>query len=227
MTQTGLHVFYNKSRARDSKILQEKKVRVYSWASAEVADPNMARHTGDMPGYMRQIGWSASMRYSLLFPTAFMWRHFSNEEFWTALQKVGAVKRNEQPNFCLIEKVMRAFAGAGVSCHGGLFYSGSVLTEYRFGDAAKPAQWKKCRADEDFIAREIMSLKVMWHVAGKLKKSFDNLQKEPSRRLGTASDESVMEASFFDRIDWEATQRGTAPPAFVPGPNCVTERGAF
>ena len=53
------------------------------------------------------------------------------------------------------------------------------------------------------------------------------LQKEPSRRLGTASDESVMEASFFDRIDWEATQRGTAPPAFVPGQNCVTERGAF
>ena len=155
-----------------------QKSRIQTW-----------RDTGDMPGYMRQIGWSASVRYSWLFPTAFMWRHFSNEEFWTALQKVGAVKRNQQPNFCLIEKVMRAFAGAGVSCHGGLFYSGSVLTEYRFGNAAKPAQWQKCRADEDFIAREIMSLKVMGHVAGKLKKSFDNLQKEPSRQCWKACTE--------------------------------------
>ena len=45
------------------------------------------RDTRDMPGYMRQIGWEDSMRYSWLFPIAFIWRHFSNEEFWTALQK--------------------------------------------------------------------------------------------------------------------------------------------
>ena len=34
-----------------------------------------------------------------------------------------------------------------------------------------------------------MSLKVMWHVAGKLKKSFDNLQKEPSRQCWKACTE--------------------------------------
>ena len=38
------------------------------------------RDTRDMPGYMRQIGWEDSMRYSWLFPIAFIWRHFSNEE---------------------------------------------------------------------------------------------------------------------------------------------------
>ena len=38
------------------------------------------RDTADMPAYMRQIGWNASMHYSCLFPIAFMWRHFSNEE---------------------------------------------------------------------------------------------------------------------------------------------------
>ena len=48
------------------------------------------RDTGDMPGYMRQIGWNASMRYSWLFPIAFMWRHFSNEELWASLMKNGA-----------------------------------------------------------------------------------------------------------------------------------------
>ena len=49
------------------------------------------RDTRDMPGYMRQIGWEDSMRYSWLFPIAFIWRHFSNEEFWTALQQKKAV----------------------------------------------------------------------------------------------------------------------------------------
>ena len=47
--------------------------RVHTW-----------RDTRDMPGYMRQIGWEDSMRYSWLFPIAFIWRHFSNEEVWTA-----------------------------------------------------------------------------------------------------------------------------------------------
>ena len=37
-----------------------------------------------MLGYTRQIGWEDSMRYSWLFPIAFIWRHFSNEEVWTA-----------------------------------------------------------------------------------------------------------------------------------------------
>ena len=31
------------------------------------------------------------MRHSWLFPIAFVWRHFSNEEFWTALEKKKAV----------------------------------------------------------------------------------------------------------------------------------------
>ena len=43
------------------------------------------RDTRDMQGYMRQIGWEDSMRYSWLSPIAFIWRHFSNEELWTAL----------------------------------------------------------------------------------------------------------------------------------------------
>ena len=52
------------------------------------------RGTRDMPGYMRQIGWEDSMRYSWLFPIAVIWRHFSNEEFWTALQQQKAVLQN-------------------------------------------------------------------------------------------------------------------------------------
>jgi len=143
---------------------------------------------------MRQIGWSASMRYSWLFPIAFMWRHFSNEQFWSALQKLGAVKENQQPNFSLVEKVMRSFAGAGVSCHGGVFYSGSALTAYRCGNAAKLAQWRECKADEDFIAREIISLKVMWYVAGKFKQSYDTLQKQPSRQCWKACTEEFLAA---------------------------------
>ena len=61
------------------------------------------RDTRDMPGYMRQIGWEDAMRYSWLFPIAFIWRHFSNEEFWTALQKTKAVLQNQRPNFACME----------------------------------------------------------------------------------------------------------------------------
>ena len=61
------------------------------------------RDTRDMPGYMREIGWEDSMRYSWLFPIAFIWRHFSNEEFWTALQKKKAVLQNQRPNFACME----------------------------------------------------------------------------------------------------------------------------
>ena len=66
------------------------------------------RDTRDMPGYMRQIGWEDSMRYSWLFPIAFVWRHFSNEEFWTALQKKKAVLQNQRPNFACMENKMRS-----------------------------------------------------------------------------------------------------------------------
>ena len=183
-TGRGLEIARSLKRKKLEPIPERvRKSRIQTW-----------HDTGDMPAYMRQIGWNASMRYSWLVPAAFMWRHFSNEEFWNALQKVDAVKTNQLPNFSMIEKVMRAFEGEGVSYHGGLFYSGAALTEYRFGSAAMPARWQKCRADQDFTAKEIMSLKVMWHVAGNFKKSYDSLQKQPSRQCWKACTKEFVEA---------------------------------
>ena len=60
------------------------------------------RDTADMGAYMRQIGWKACMRYSWLFPMAFMWRHFSNEEFWASLIAMKAVLVNQLPEFRLV-----------------------------------------------------------------------------------------------------------------------------
>ena len=81
-----------------------------------------------------------------------------------------------------------------LSYHGGLFYSGSALMAYRFGNAAKLAEWQKCQADEDFITKESQSLKVMWYVAGTLKQSFVNLQKQPSRQGWTACTQDFLAA---------------------------------
>eukprot|EP00614_Pseudopedinella_elastica_P001455 CAMPEP_0172590156 /NCGR_PEP_ID=MMETSP1068-20121228/8585_1 /TAXON_ID=35684 /ORGANISM="Pseudopedinella elastica, Strain CCMP716" /LENGTH=477 /DNA_ID=CAMNT_0013385857 /DNA_START=85 /DNA_END=1517 /DNA_ORIENTATION=- len=49
-------------------------------------------------------------------------------------------------------------------------------------------------------------------------KEFINslLQKEPSRRLGSRSDEDVKNAAFFWPIDWVATASLQSAPAFVP-----------
>ena len=63
-----------------------------------------------------------------------------------------------------------------------------------FVNAAKLAEWQKCQADEDFITKEIRSLKVMWYVAGTLKQSFDTLQKQPSRQCWKACTEEFFAA---------------------------------
>ena len=42
------------------------------------------------------------------------------------------------------------------------------------------------------------------------------LQRDPARRLGTASNDELLEAPFFESIDWEATKVGqSAPVSFV------------
>ena len=152
------------------------------------------RDTRDMQGYMRQIGWEDSMRYSWLFPIAFIWRHFSNEEFWTALQKKKAVLQNQQPKFACIENTMRAFAAKGVSYHGGLFYSGSSLTQYRFPSAAKPPDWTDCPKSMDFIAREVLALRIVWHVAETFLSEYDALQSKPTRQCWKACTQAFLEA---------------------------------
>ena len=72
------------------------------------------------------------------------------------------------------------------------FYSGRALTQYRYGSAAKPAKWKKCTDIQDFISKEILALKVMWHVAASLKHSFDSLQAQPSRQLWKACTQGFL-----------------------------------
>ena len=154
------------------------------------------RDTGDMPEYKRQIGWDPSMKYSWLFPITFLWRHFSNPEFWNTLQKLGAVLHNQPPKWTLIEQSMRAFRERDVAYHGGLFYSGSVLTKYRYGSAAKPAEWVHCDGDPslDFVDKEMLALKVMWHVACLLEDKFNSLQRDPTRQCWTACTEGFFTA---------------------------------
>ena len=133
------------------------------------------------------------MRYSWLFPIAFIWRHFSNEECWTALQENKAVLQNQRPNVACMEKTMRDFAAQGVSYHGGVFYSGCSLTQYRFPSAAKPADWSDCPESMDFIAREVLSLKIVWHVAATFRSQYDALQSKPTRQCWKACTEAFLE----------------------------------
>ena len=134
------------------------------------------------------------MRYSWLFPIAFIWRHFSNEEFWSALQKKKAVLQNQRPNFACMENTMRAVAAQGVSDHGGLFYNGSSLTQYRFPSAAKPADWTDCPKSMDFIAREVLALRTVWHVAETFQSEYDALQSKPTRQCWKACTEASLKA---------------------------------
>ena len=69
------------TEGRGLKIARSFKRKSFKPIPGRVAKSRIQtwRDTGDMPGYMRQVGWKDDMRYSWLFPIAFLWRHFSNE----------------------------------------------------------------------------------------------------------------------------------------------------
>ena len=181
---------------RGFNIAKSFKRRLFQPIPTRVAQSQIQtwRDTADMPAYMRQIGWNDRMRYAWLFPIAFTWRRCSNEQFWTALQDMKAVLQNQLPNFALMEEAMRAFQARDVSYHGGLFFSAGALTQYRFGSAEKPGTWITCDSASDFITREIIALKVMWHVARQLEPSFDALQRNPTRQCWKACTEDFLKA---------------------------------
>ena len=60
--------------------------------------------------------------------------------------------------------------------------------------AAKPSKWQKCDASQDFITKEILALKVMWHVASNFKRDYDSLQRYPTRRCWTKCTKDVLAA---------------------------------
>ena len=88
-----------------------------------------------------------------------------------------------------MEKVMRAFKVDKVPYHGGTFYSASSLKKYRWCNVGK---WSECKADQDFISREILASKIMWHVTEDMKQYFDNLQEDPTRQLWKACIENFQ-----------------------------------
>jgi hypothetical protein len=188
-------VCFQRNRGLEIANSFQKKVFQPIPAKIQESDIQTWRDTGDMIAYERQITWTSGTRYSWLFPIAFMWRHFSNEQFWKCLQQIGAVRRNSVPNFDLVETAMREFEKNNVSYHGGVFYSGSVLTHYRFCSAAKPAtKWQKCCKKQDFIAREILALKIMWQVARTFKTQYVTLQRQPTRQCWKACTQDFLSA---------------------------------
>ena len=100
------------------------------------------RDTRDMPAYMRQIGWEDSMRYSWLFPIVFIWRHFSNEEFWIALQKKKGGVAKPATELCLHGKHNARF------CCQGRLLSWWLVLQWSFFDAVSfPQCCKACCLD--------------------------------------------------------------------------------
>ena len=51
---------------------------------------------------------------------------------------------------------------------------------------------RKCKDNQDFISKEILALKVMWHVAGTFKQSYDSLQRQPSRQCWKACTQDFL-----------------------------------
>ena len=47
------------------------------------------------------------------------------------------------------------------------------------------------------------------------------LKHDRSKRLGATDELELRLAPFFSSIDWEATESHQAPPAFVPGSECI------
>ena len=91
-----------------------------------------------------------------------------------------AVKQHGPPSWTLVRSTLEIFARNKQPIHGGLFYSGNVLSKYRYN---KCDPWTDCAsASMSNIEGEIVALKIMWHVAGELAVELNSLEKNPSRR---------------------------------------------
>ena len=151
--------------------------------------------TKDMTAYMRQV--KHNMKFEYLWPTAYIWRHFSNEFFWQALMDARAVPANDEPNWSKVRKIMTIFEDQRKSWFGGVFYSGNVLLKFRYYDftAEQLVQsWTVC-ADKGMtsIDKEIQSLKMVYYVARSLETTLQRLQRQPDRSLWTRATETFMQ----------------------------------
>ena len=165
----GLEIVHGFQKAKFAKLpSMVRKSDVQTW-----------RDTADMPLYHEQI--DHAMPYPLLFPYAFTWRHFSNSFFWEGLQATGAVAADRPPDWKRFQWVMEKHVEEKESYFGGLFYSGNVLTHYRYSCTG---EWQDCEELRiDRIGRQILALKVVWHCARVMKSSFEQLQRCPTRDL--------------------------------------------
>ena len=68
------------------------------------------------------------------------------------------------------------------------------MTQYRFHSAAKPPDWTDCPKSMDFIAREVLALRIVWHVAETFLSEYDALQSKPTRQCWKACTEAFLEA---------------------------------
>ena len=145
-----------------------KKSRIQQW-----------QDTHDMPEFKKQVPWQKGMKYWYLFAMAFMWRHFNNEHFWAALIAMKAFKTNCRPNWDKVRKVLCRFKDSHESWFGGLFYSGNVLSKYRF---SPDSDWIDCDdSDMSPIDRQMQTMKIVWHTAQGMQKDFVTLQTKPTR----------------------------------------------
>ena len=151
--------------------------------------------TKDMTAYIRQV--NHNMKFEHLWPTAYTWRHFSNEFFWQALMDAGAVPTNDEPDWSKVRKIMTIFQDQGKSWFGGVFYSGNVLLKFRYCDfsAEQPDKipWTNC-AEEGMtsIDKEIQGLKLVYYVARSLQNTYRALQGQPDRSLWKHATETFM-----------------------------------
>ena len=53
-------------------------------------------------------------------------------------------------------------------------------------------KWRKREAAQDFISREILAMKILWHVAKDITQGYDNLQKDPTRQCWKACTEGFL-----------------------------------
>ena len=134
------------------------------------------RDTADMPQYARQV---KCRKFEHLLPMAFMWRHYSNAVLWQALMDNRAVHQDSPPSWPRVRITLETFARADAPVHGGFFYSGNVLRKYRY---STNANWIDCtHSDLSNVEKEMIALKVMWHVAHNMRGALNSLQRTPTR----------------------------------------------
>ena len=120
--------------------------------------------------------------------------------------------RGQCPNWEQVESVYRRYVEKGAPVHGGLFFSGSVLTQYRWEDED---EWVEITDAMDTPSKNVLAYKIIWH-------SLPQAELNAYETAPFATSFKLAYDKFYENLNNSSTLGDDHPDALVSMNNLVT-----